>query len=87
MAHSLNLCIQDVTRKCSIIRNTLEMMNELVQLIKLSPKRFSLFETLKKYIVMNSGEALTSNLRTLCRTRWTVRNSAINAVCDKYKIL
>lgn len=87
LAHSLNLCKQDVTRKCSIIRNTLEMMNELVQLIKLSPKRLSLFEALKKDIAMNSGEAPTSNLQTLCPTRWRVRHSAINAVLDNYKIL
>ena len=62
LAHSLNLCIQDVTGKCSIIQNTLEMMNELVQLIKSSPKRLSLFKALKKDIVVNSGEAPTSNL-------------------------
>ena len=55
--------------------------------MKFSPKRLSLFEALKKDIVVNSGEAPTSNLRSLCPTRWTVRHSAINAVLDNYKIL
>ena len=66
LVHSLNLCLQDITRKCTIIRDTLQTIKELVQLIKFSSKRFSLFETLKKDLVVSGGEAVTSNLRTLC---------------------
>ena len=37
-AHSLNLCIQEVTRKCELLRNCMEFILQLVQLIKFSPK-------------------------------------------------
>jgi len=65
----------------------LETIEELVQLIKFSPKRLSLFEAIKKDIVVSNGEAVTSNLRTLCPTRWTVKHSAIMAVLENYKTL
>ena len=42
-AHSLNLCIQDVVRKCELLCNSIEFIMQLVQLIKFSPKRLSLF--------------------------------------------
>ena len=38
LAHSLNLCVQEVTRKCNLIRNIMEFIHDLVQLIKFSPK-------------------------------------------------
>lgn len=45
-AHSLNLCIQDVTKKCNLVRNTMDFIYQLVQLIKFSPKRLSLFDSI-----------------------------------------
>jgi len=36
---------------------------------------------------VSGGEAVTSNLRTLCPTRWTVRHSAIMTILDNYKTL
>ena len=39
LAHSLNLCVQDVSKKCKLLRNTLDFIQNLVQLIKFSPKR------------------------------------------------
>ena len=50
--------------------------------IKFSPKKLSLLEALKKDIVVNSREAQTLNLRSLCLTRWTVRHSAIHPMLD-----
>ena len=38
LAHSLNLCVRDVSKMCKLIRNTLNFIHELVQLIKFSPK-------------------------------------------------
>ena len=37
-AHSLNLSIQEVTRKCEMLRNCMNFIYQLVQLIKFSPK-------------------------------------------------
>ena len=42
-AHSLNLCIQYVVRKCDLLGNCIEFILQLVQLIRFSPKRLSLF--------------------------------------------
>ena len=55
---------------------------ELVQLIKWSPKRSSLFEKLKRE--MTPG---MQDLRPLCPTRWTVRTGAINGVLANYSTL
>ena len=82
LAHSLNLCLQDTSRVCSCIRETLHLVMELVQLIKWSPKRTSLFEQLKEEM---SPE--THSLRPLCPTRWTVRTAAIHAVISNYETL
>ena len=44
-AHSLNLCVQEVAQKVDLMRNTMEFIANLVQLIKFSPKRSSLFSS------------------------------------------
>ena len=37
-AHSLNLCVQEVSKGIELIRNIMDFIHELVQLIKFSPK-------------------------------------------------
>lgn len=86
LAHSLNLCVQEVAKKCITVRDIMDFIFELVQLIKFSPKRSHLFESLRKDVVINGGES-TPRLRTLCPTRWTVRHSSINAILLNYEIL
>ena len=54
---------------------------ELVQLIKWSPKRSSLFEQLKE---MTPG---SHDLRPLCPTRWTVRTGTVIAVIVNYSAI
>ena len=80
-ARCLNLCLQDAARICSLVRDTLELIIELVKLIKYSPKR-SLFQSLKSQVSPD-----TSDLRPLCPTRWTVRTGAIGAVLSNYSVL
>ena len=86
LAHSLNLCVQDVTKKCFLIRNVMDFIHNLIQLIKFSPKRLYVFDSLRKDAAINSGES-TPSLRTLCPTRWTVRHTAVNSILLNYKIL
>ena len=43
LAHSLNLCLQDASRSCSLVRDSLELVMEIVKLIKYSPKLTTLF--------------------------------------------
>ena len=40
--NSLNLCIKDVTQKCELLRNCMDFIFQLLQLIRFSPKRLNL---------------------------------------------
>ena len=82
LAHSLNLCLY-ITNSCVLIRN---VIYTLVELIRFSPKRLSLFDSIRKEISVNSSET-TPCLRVVCPTRWTVRHTAINSILRNYKLL
>ena len=86
LAHSLNLCLKDVTNTCEVIRDVLNFIYELTQLIKMSPKRLTLFDSLRREVTINTGE-LTPRLRMLCPTRWTVRHSSIASILENYSII
>ena len=87
-AHSLNLCIQDVVKKCELLSNCIEFIMQLVQLIRFSPKRLSLFQSIQQLISFgDDSAAVPSSLRPLCPTRWTVRHSAIDGVLKNYRAL
>ena len=68
-----------ITRSRLSISEGLLFIRELTQLIKWSPKRHALFETLKLED--------SPHLRTLSPTRWAVRNEAIDAVLKNYGVL
>ena len=82
LAHCLNLCLQDVARKCSPVRNVLNMVMEISRLIKYSPKRTLVFEQCKQDMSIPG-----TSLRPLCPTRWMVRTAAIQAVLRNYPAL
>ena len=82
LAHCFNLCLQDAARICHHVRDALELIIELVKLIKYSPKRSSLFQSLKSQVSPD-----TSDIRPLCPTRWTVCTGAIGAVLSNYSTL
>ena len=86
LAHNLNLCLKDVVGGCQLVRDVMDFVYNLVQLIRFSPKRLSLFEALRKDVALNSGES-TSSLRMLCPTRWTVRHTCIDSIVRNYQIL
>ena len=86
LAHSLNLCLKDVTNTCKIIRDVLNFIYEFTQLIKMSPKRLTLFESLRREVTINTGE-LTPCLRMLCPTHWTVNHSSIASILKNYGII
>ena len=86
LAHSLNLSLKDVTNVCEVIRDVMNFIFELTQLFKMSPKRLTLFNTLRKDVSINTGE-VTPNLRMLCPTRWTVRHTSIASILRNYSII
>ena len=57
----------------------MDFIYDLIQLIKFSPKRLTVFENFRKQLTFNSGE-ITSSLRVLCLTRWTVRHASISSI-------
>eukprot|EP00731_Ephydatia_muelleri_P015822 Em0009g246a len=82
LCHCINLCLQDVSRKCKCIRDALDLVYELVGLIKYSPKREHLFT---QYQLQDSPNI--HRLKPLCPTRWTCRTGSINAVIENYAVL
>ena len=84
LAHSLNLCLQDAGRKIQLLRDALDLVKEISQLIKFSTKRSHLFlDKLKQCDSSSPGV----NIKLLCLTRWTARHGAFEAVLKDYSIL
>lgn len=84
LAHSLNLCLQDTGRQILLLRDALDVVKEITQLIKFSPKRSHLFsEKLKQC----DSESKGVNIKLLCITRWTARHGALEAILADYSIL
>jgi len=84
LAHSLNLCLQDAGRQVQLLRDALDVVKEMCQLIKFSPKRSHLFsEKLKQC----DSSSVGVNIKLLCLTRWTARHGAFEAVLKDYPIL
>lgn len=74
LAHCTNLCLQAVGRQVAPVRDALDLVAEVSQLIRFSPKRSSLFQSMQSQLSYNSP-----SLKPLCHTRWTVRTAAINS--------
>lgn len=47
LAHSVNLCLQECSRKCRAISDALNLVGEMHNFIQNSPKRLALFNNLK----------------------------------------
>ena len=56
LAHSLNLCVQEASKQCVLVQGVMEMVYDLIKLIKFSPKRLALFENLRTEVSIQSGE-------------------------------
>ena len=84
LAHCINLCLQDISRQSKPVRDALDLVFELVVLLKLSPKRNHLFTTLQR---RNINSPHSPSLKPLCTTRWTCRTASISAVIENYETL
>ena len=80
--HSLNLAVQDSTRNIVLVRNTLDTIHELSNLIHFSPKRKDLFHKIKQDLALEAP-----SLRPLCPTRWTVKAKSFESVLLNYEAL
>ena len=83
-AHIVNLCVQEVSKQVEVVRNVMDLISYLVQLIKFSPKRATMLEILRMDISVNTGQTLGPSL---CPTRWTVWHTSIESILSNYKLL
>ena len=84
LAHSLNLCLQGVGKSIISLRNALESVKEISNLIRFSPKQLHLF--LSKLEQVEEDETVVK-LKPLCTTWWTARTGAIEAILKDYRLL
>ena len=82
LAHCTNLALQTAGRQVPCVCEALDLVMGLTQLIRFSPKRSSLFETLQAQVSSD-----TPTLKPLCPTRWTVRTKAFDAILANYTLL
>jgi len=72
-----NFCLQSVGRKCVVVRDALDLVMEISQLIRFSPKRCTLF--------LNACAKRTWGfLQSLCPAWRTVWTAAISAILSNY---
>ena len=72
-----------MSTKVIYVRETLDVVKGISNLIRHSPKQSALFSNSPKVQVVAS----TPSLKPLCPTRWTAHTSAFNAVIANYSIL
>lgn len=82
--HALNLaCNDDAIRGCRTIQNALENTREITKLIKLSPRRDTIFKKIKNALEHSDSPGI----RILCPTRWTVRAETLYSIIENYDVL
>ena len=69
----LNLAVQDSSRHIQLVRQTLDVTQELSNLMHFSAKRQALLERMQH----DFGNDSPRSLRPLCPTRWTVKHKTI----------
>ena len=83
LAHCVNLSLQEIARNVTSLKEALNFAMDVIQLIKYSPTRQVIFETVQK----QQDSSSTSGIRTLCPTRWTVRTGVMQAIINNYEAL
>ena len=77
LAHCTNLCLQTVP-----IRDALDLVMGVADLIRYSPKRATLFEAIQAQLAPGSP-----SVKPLCPTRWIVRTCALHSILSNYSVL
>ena len=80
--HALNLACSDTNKGCKVMRDTLDIAKEILQLIKKSPRRDAIFQHHKEEMA-----ASTLGLRILCPHRWTVKADFLKSILDNCEVL
>jgi hypothetical protein len=84
-AHSLNLCVKDMTANSKVMEDALDIACEIVLLIKYSPKRESILNNIKENLEMEDEEYdQPAGITKLSKTRWTVRAICFERILENY---
>ena len=87
-AHSLSLSVKDVTKNTKILRDTMGTAEEIIILIKYSPKQENILGSTKKQTESeDDSDFHANNLLKLSEARWTVRAAYFKRILDNYHVL
>lgn len=83
-AHILNLCLVDLAKQVSYVRNTFGTLNTLHCFIGASSKRYGIFEQ----IWVKMGNKIgPKTLKRLSDTRWSCRLDALNSILSNFTVI
>ena len=77
--HNLNLVLQEAAKINTIISSSLSTVQLICTVIRDSPKRLSVFQSLQ------GGKQDSTSLKPLCPTRWTCRTSSLRSILNNYE--
>ncbi|XP_008181768.1 zinc finger MYM-type protein 1-like [Acyrthosiphon pisum] len=83
-AHILNLCLVDLSKQVSYVRNTFGTLQSLYSFVGASSKRNAVFESVYLASTQHNGP---KKLKSLSETRWSCRAEALKAVLLNFSTL
>ena len=85
--HSINLAANDALKSSKLLKDALDMTREITKLIKYSPRREAIFQSLKEKNHLEIENDSSPGIRVLCPTRWTVCADSLGSIVDNYVTL
>ena len=85
--HSINLAANDALKGSKLLKDALDMTREITKLIKYSPRREAIFQSLKEQSHFEIENDSSSGIRVLCPTQWTVCADSLGSIVDNYTTL
>ncbi|XP_022170796.1 zinc finger MYM-type protein 1-like, partial [Myzus persicae] len=83
-AHILNLCLVDLAKQVSYVRNTFGTLKTLHSFIGASSKRYQIFEQIRTKMGDKIGP---KTLKSLSDTRWSCRIDALDSVVSNFTVI
>ena len=86
--HSISLSVKKVTKQSKVLGNTMGVAEEIVVLIKYSPKRENILACIKEQVEIESEpEEKANDITKLSQTEWTIRATCMQRVIDNYEAI
>ncbi|XP_022168058.1 zinc finger MYM-type protein 1-like [Myzus persicae] len=85
-AHILNLCLVDLSKQISHVRNVFGTLSTLHNFINASSKRQAVFDNMRSKLNMKMGDG-PSTLKSLSDTRWSCRIDALESLIFNYQVV